>query len=304
MSEPAPKNHRTLPFRGAEGLTLAASACGEPGLPPVLFVHGAGQTRHTWDAALDAFAGRGWYAVAIDLRGHGDSDWSPDGLYDVSTLGQDVCRVAAKLGNPVLVGASLGGMAALMAAGEHPDLAVRSIVLVDVTPTIEADGARRVVDFMSQGADGFASLEDVGDAVAGYLPHRRRRANLQSLHKKLRRRPDGRWRWRWDPSMLNSRRADDEGLAATAARVAAAASRVAIPIFLVYGALSDVVSAQGIAEVHAVLPQLEVAEVSGAGHIVAGEQNDRFLAAILRFLHHPGNEDLPPRAGLDLIDTK
>jgi pimeloyl-ACP methyl ester carboxylesterase len=181
----------------------------------------------------------------------------------------------------VLVGASLGGMTALTAAGEHPGLA-RGLVLVDVVVQVERKGVERIRDFMTARPDGFASLEEAADAIAAYNPHRPRPSNLDGLRKNLRLDADGRWRWHWDPAFM---RIDDEPQRQIdPQRLGAAAARVAIPTLIVRGAESDVVSEAGVADMLRRISTARVADVAAAGHMVAGDDNDVFATALEGFL--------------------
>src|SRR3954462_337721 len=107
-------------FKGRDGLRLAAGVAGGAGSPSGVFFHRGGQTRHAWGTTLEVLAGEGWRAYSVDLRGHGDSDWAPDGDYTLDAFAADVHSVATALAPdlPVLVGASLGGIASLAAIGE------------------------------------------------------------------------------------------------------------------------------------------------------------------------------------------
>ena len=265
---------------------LFADAWGDADAPTVLLLHGGGQTRHAWGRTAEAVAGRGWRAVAVDLRGHGDSGWSPDGEYGLDRFAGDVrCLVDGVGSPPVLVGASLGGLASLLALGEPPPVEALGLVLVDVAPRMEEDGVDRIKAFMTSAPDGFASLDEAADAVASYLPHRRRPDDLGGLRKNLRRRPDGRWIWHWDPRFVHAPeervRSNDF---ADHARLAAAARAVTVPTLLVRGGISDIVSVDGAQELQELIPQAELIDVAGAGHMVAGDRNDRFSAAVLQFL--------------------
>jgi pimeloyl-ACP methyl ester carboxylesterase len=102
-------------------LRLVGDAWGVPDTPPVLLLHGGGQTRHAWGGTAQTLAAQGWYAVALDLRGHGESDWSPDGNYMIDVFVRDIRQVIRHFRQtPVLVGASLGGMTSLLVEGESP----------------------------------------------------------------------------------------------------------------------------------------------------------------------------------------
>src|SRR4051812_48997230 len=193
-------------FKGRDGLRLAADVAGDPGAPPVIFFHGGGQTRHAWGTTLDVLGAEGWRAYSVDLRGHGESDWSPEGDYTLDAFLSDVQAVARSLDTlPVLVGASLGGIASLAAIGESPTPIARALILVDVAPRIDRAGADRIGAFMMTNIDGFDSLDDVADAVAGYNPHRPRPSDLSGLKKNVRQREDGRWVWHWDPAFMVGR---------------------------------------------------------------------------------------------------
>ncbi|MEW6477754.1 MAG: alpha/beta hydrolase [Actinomycetota bacterium] len=276
-----------MSFLGSGGVRLAADVVGDPGGPPAVFFHGAGQTRHAWGAAADQLAAAGWYAVAVDLRGHGDSDWPGEGGYGLERFAEDVVAVVGAVGAaPAVVAASLGGMAVLAAQGRHPDQLFQALVLVDVTPRLELNGVRRVVGFMAAHPDGFASLEEAGAAIAGYLPERSRRRELGGLTRVLRQRGDGRWQWRWDPRLLA-----EMDPAAVAQRTAtletvltAAARRVKVPTLVVRGGRSDVISDQGVAHFLDAVPHATPLTVPDAGHMVAGDRNDAFCGAIVAFL--------------------
>lgn len=161
---------------GADGQTLVADVI-EPGAadssgPTVLFLHGGGQTRGSWRATATRIAGEGWRTVSVDQRGHGESPWRPDGRYDNGDYAADLIAVARRWPRPVVVGASLGGLAGLLAVGEL-GLDVRGLVLVDVAVSNRVDGSDQIRGFMTAHPDGFADLDEAADAVAAYLPGRR-----------------------------------------------------------------------------------------------------------------------------------
>lgn len=273
---------QTRRFEGA-GLTLAADTAGDPGAPSVLFMHGGGQTRHSWGRAVVEAAARGYHGVAIDLRGHGDSDWSPDGRYPFDRFADDARAVIAQLGRPVaVVGASLGGVAALMVSGERLPAPNAGVVLVDVTPRLETRGVEKITQFMRASPDGFASPDEAVEAVARYQPHRPRPSSSEGLMKNLRLRPDGRWRWHWDPAFIGSDHRPDPD--AYRARLEEAARHVSIPMLLVRGGMSEVVSPESARELLALAPNAEMIDVAGADHMVAGDQNDAFNQAVFAFL--------------------
>ncbi|MGI8754622.1 MAG: alpha/beta fold hydrolase [Acidimicrobiales bacterium] len=266
------------------GLTLAGSAYGDPTGPPILLSHGGGQTRHAWRQAGQRLADSGRYALSIDLRGHGDSDWAADAAYDLDDFAADVHTVAVALGRPALVGASLGGLASLTAIGESEEPIASALVLVDVTPRLHWEGAMRIRDFMTSGLGGFERLEDAADAIAEFNPHRPRSTDLSGLSKNLRLR-DGRWHWHWDPAFMTARSGvDGQSGLVRHDRLAAAARRVEVPTLLVRGQMSDIVSEEGVAELRQLIPHAEVADVAGAGHMVAGDKNDAFNEAVIEFL--------------------
>src|SRR4029077_21265249 len=121
----------------ADGVELVADTWGQVGDPPALLLHGGGQTRHAWKQGGRVLASRGYHSVAVDLRGHGDSDWSPDENYTIDHFADDVRRLAEGFGHkPVLIGASLGGLASLVAAGEATKPIASALVLVDITPRV------------------------------------------------------------------------------------------------------------------------------------------------------------------------
>jgi pimeloyl-ACP methyl ester carboxylesterase len=278
-----PAMRRRVTFDVAEGLRLVADAHGDPAAPPVVLLHGGGQTRHAWGGTAAALAHAGWYAVALDLRGHGDSDWAPDGDYRLESYAADLRAVAATFGRkPAVVGASLGGLAAIIAEGEVAEPFAAAVVLVDIAPRTQEKGVSRIISFMTANPDGFASLEEAADAVAAYQPHRPRPKDLNGLRKNLRQGPDGRYRWHWDPRMISGERRMNA--TRDPDRLERAARNLRVPTLLVRGRMSDVVSEEDARAFLAAVPGARYADVSGAGHMVAGDQNDPFTTAVVDFL--------------------
>jgi non-heme chloroperoxidase len=194
----------------------------------------------------------------------------------------DLRRVVAHFTRPpVFVGASLGGLTSLLTEGESSQSLSAALVLVDITPRVEQKGVERIRAFMTPRPDGFASLEEAADTIAAYIPHRPRPKDLSGLEKNLRKGPDGRYRWHWDPQLISparfARGRDPE-------RLLAAARALRVPTLLVRGKMSDVVSEETTAEFLAAVPHAQYVDVSGAGHMVAGDRNDIFSKAVIDFL--------------------
>ncbi|MGQ0623286.1 MAG: alpha/beta fold hydrolase [Sporichthyaceae bacterium] len=270
----------------AHGLALTAEAAGPTAALTVLLLHGGGQRRSSWGAALSALSAAGLRAVALDQRGHGDSEWSASGDYLPEDFADDVASVVPQLSSAaggrqvLLVGASMGGLAAMLAAPRLGEL-ITGLVMVDIVPHLRQEGADRIVDFMLGAPDGFASLEEAADAVAAYLPHRPRPSVTSGLARNLRRRADGRFIWHWDPVMLTTGMRD---VTPYWPRLDAAAAQVSVPTLLIRGLLSDVVDDAGVEEFRAVLPQLQVTDVASAAHTAATDDNDVFVRAVLDFV--------------------
>ncbi|SFG53155.1 alpha/beta fold hydrolase [Streptomyces mirabilis] len=281
MTETSCAVRHQVTFEGLHGVGLVADRW-EPDDPhgTVLLLHGGGQTRHSWMRTARRLAARGWRAVTVDARGHGDSAWAPTGVYRLDDMVGDLLHMVESLGEPpVVIGASMGGRTALVTAGEHPG-AVAGLVLVDIAPRLDPAGQARVRAFMRGAPNGFASLEEAAEAVRAYNPRRRPTSGLEGLKKNLRLREDGRWYWHWDPHFL-SFTADPANTSEE--RMTEAARRVTAPALLVRGRHSDMVTAEAAAELLALIPTARPVEVP-AGHMIAGDDNDVFTREVHEFL--------------------
>lgn len=264
-------------------VVVRGTATGPEDGPPVVLLHGGGQTRHAWSAVAERLASTGCRAIAMDLRGHGDSDWAPDGDYHIDAFARDLMAVVGELGRaPIVVGASLGGMVALVAEGESQIGLSSGLVLVDIAPRMEPAGVDRIVGFMTAHPTGFGSLDEAADAIAAYRPDRPRPDDLRGLAKNLRLGSDGRWHWHWDPGFLASGRGP--GSRAAPDRLDVAARQIRVPTLLVRGARSDLLSEEGAQHFLGLVPHSQYIDVAGAGHMVVGDRNDAFSGVIQRFV--------------------
>lgn len=273
---------------GANGVTLVGDAYGDAGAPSVLLLHGGGQTRHSWGGTAATLAAQGYYAVSVDLRGHGDSDWDPDGNYSFLMFQADTEAWCELLGTPAIVGASMGGLAGLWTEGtraaEGLAPAGRALVLVDIAHRSETHGVERIVSFMTGNPDGFATIEDVADAVAAYLPHRPRPTNFEGLARNLRRTPDGRYHWHWDPQFMSGERRPRSST--DWEQFAVHARHLTMPVLVVRGRMSDVLSEEIAQEFLELVPNARCVDVGDAHHMVAGDRNDAFTDSVVEFLRN------------------
>jgi pimeloyl-ACP methyl ester carboxylesterase len=269
-------------FTAHDGTKLVADVGGPENAPAIVMLHGGGQTRHSWSGAATALVDEGYRIINMDQRGHGDSGWSPDGVYRAADRVKDIETVLAAGGERyAFVGASLGGMVS-MCATANSNLTPDAVVLVDVVPALEREGIDRILEFMNAHPDGFTTLEDAAAAVARYYPERDRPANPSGLRKNLREAPDGRLRWHWDPGILSMDSMEEHEAFRLAAQLVG--QRNEPPILLVRGLSSDVVSDRGVASMRQTIPRVEVFDVAEAGHMVAGDRNDPFNAGTIDFL--------------------
>jgi pimeloyl-ACP methyl ester carboxylesterase len=282
----------TFTTSGVGGTRIVADRMGDPDAPAVVFLHGGGQTRRSWGKAAAAVAERGWQAVTVDLRGHGESDWSENADYRLTAFALDIQEVLRHVPpQPVLVGASLGGFTTMLLAGEISPGIVRAAVLVDIVPNMDPSGANRIHNFMADRMkSGFESLDEVADMIAEYNPHRPRPTDLDGLRTNLRRRGD-RWYWHWDPKFISNTASLPPIELADVDRMNGAVDAIlagGVPMLLVRGQMSDLVSQERADEFLARFPQVEFVDVRGAGHMVAGDRNDIFADAVLGFLTRHG----------------
>lgn len=274
-------------FVGRDGISLVAESWGDAAAPVVLFLHGGGQTRHAWGRTAQHVAANGWQAIAVDARGHGDSEWSPTGDYRLESFADDLRQILNTLAEPpVIVGASLGGLTTMLLLGEDDERRASGVVLVDIVPDMERSGALRVQEFMIDKArSGFESIEEVAVAVGAYNTHRPTPADLGGLRKNVRER-DGRLYWHWDPNFMDPTTGQLPNEIGDVERLHRAVARIVedTPVMLVRGRSSDLVSERKAAEFIARFPDVQFVDVTGAGHMVAGDRNDAFTARVVEYL--------------------
>ncbi len=285
-------------------LNLAVETHHPAGRPALLFSHGFGQTRGAWSGAAASLAQAGCRCVTFDSRGHGESDRVAGGAYRIEQFADDLIRVArAQPEPPILIGASMGGLMGMLVAGEVKPAPFRALVLVDITPRWEAAGVERILAFMQAYPDGFADYDEAAEKIADYLPQRRERKTEEQLRPLLRKGSDGRLRWHWDPALLAGVVNESERYQP---RLLAAASKIDVPVLLLSGARSDVVSNDTVNEFLQRVPHAKHVQLAHATHMVAGDANDAFTREVTKFVQDlsPSNLAQPTTSANDLPNEK
>ena len=265
-----------------DGVRLSVQTLGSANRRSVVLLHGFGQTIHAWQDTAASLAQRNYQVLNYDARGHGQSDYAAPDRYRIDDFLADLRTVTSQLDHaPVIIGASMGGLTALLAAGEAPVLPVKAMILVDIAPRWSQKGLRKILDFLHAYPNGFDNLEQVRNAVQLYLPGRKRQYRPEGLMKNLRAGSGGRLHWHWDPAMLELTRRSE----VHQQRLVRAARGITCPVLLISGGRSELLDDSSIEDFLNLVPQARHVKVAKASHMVAGDDNHQFNTVILNYLN-------------------
>ncbi len=255
--------------------------------PDILFLHGGGLTAHTWDLVCMQLRDQ-YRCLAPDLRGHGDSEWSPELDYHPSTMARDTEGFVAAMGLQkfILVGMSMGGLTSLHYAGRHA-ANLRALVIVDVGPDLNTEGGRRIQDFIKEG-ETIGGIEELVERAMRFNPLRSPELLRRSLLLNLRERPDGEWIWKYDRRRYTLREEEQQRgidrMAEDSKALWNVIPRISCPALIVRGGESDVFTDANAKKLVGALPEAELVVVPGAGHTVQGDQPVALAEALADFL--------------------
>ncbi len=263
------------------GLRFRYLDWGTEGKRPILFLHGGALTAHTWDLCCLALRDE-FHCMALDQRGHGDSDWAPDADYSLSAQREDVRGFADAIGldDFVLVGMSMGAINSLAYATHYPET-LSALVLIDAGPNVRRPGSSRIRDFVNGGAEP-ASLEAIIERALAFNPRRDPLILRRSLMHNLRRQPDGNWTWKYDRRRFQQMGGDRQ--AAERRGLADGLAKITCPTLVVRGAESDVFHQDDAERLAAGLPDGRQVTIPKAGHTVQGDNPKDLVAALRAFL--------------------
>jgi esterase len=268
----------------ARGLRFHYVEWGAPDAPPLLCLHGITQTAHSWDEVAAELSST-HRVLCFDQRGHGDSDWAPDGDYARQTQAADLDAITDALGVSgfILAGMSMGGINAITFTARHPQK-VQALIIVDVSPEIQMQGVENIRNFI-QAADELDSFEAFVERAHQFNP-RRSLDNIRSrLSHNLKQLPSGRWTWKYDKAL----RSPERGFHASALlNLWDDVHAIRCPTLIIKGGESDILSAESAGKLQAAIPRSRVAVVPGAGHSVMGDNPAAFVAAARTFLEGLG----------------
>ena len=254
---------------------------GTKGLRPILFLHGGALTAHTWDLCCLALRDE-FHCVALDQRGHGDTDWAPDADYSIGAQREDIRGFADRLGFDrfVLVGQSMGAINGLAFAVTHPER-LSALVMIDAGPEVRRRGSSRIREFVNGGAKP-ETLEEIIERALAFNPRRDPQILRRSLMHNLRRQPDGSWSWKYDRSRFQ--RLDHDTHLAERRRLADNLAKVTCPALVIRGAESDVFHQDDAERLAKNFPDGRQITIAQAGHTVQGDNPKDLVAALREFL--------------------
>ena len=258
---------------------------GAKGRHPILFLHGGGLNAHTWDLVCLMMRAR-YHCLAMDQRGHGDSEWEPtaDYRFDAQVADVEGFIEKLKLQRPLLVGHSMGGFAAMGYAIRHA-ASMAGLVLVDIAPEISMQGSLRIRDFIKMDRE-MDSVEDFVERALKFNPARNRELLRRSLLHNLRQLPSGRWTWKHDPNRMpqNFENERDE----RKAMIMDNAQNIVCPTLVLRGSRSDVLTDESAKEFSESVPNGRWMRVENAGHTIQGDNPRALLDALDPFLAQIG----------------
>jgi flavin reductase (DIM6/NTAB) family NADH-FMN oxidoreductase RutF/pimeloyl-ACP methyl ester carboxylesterase len=287
---------------------LTADVGGDRADPAVILLHGTGRTRHTWARTARDLVSAGRYVVALDLRGHGDSEWAGDGDYSLDAHIADLAAVIAELNvTATLVGHLAGGWIALAAARELGGQrgGANALILADVALRFGEAVRLRTRTLMMTAPEGFTSLEEAAAALGSHFPAERCQQRVANLQRSLRKHDDGRWHWHYDPAVIDSNNPKrispvDNG------RIEDAARAIAVPTLCIRGRMGELLEPEQVEHLRTLVPHAECVTVQAAGPGVTAEAEEAFDAAIVSFLEKAVRRpsEQPPKAGVDPLTLR
>ena len=263
----------------ANGLNFHYLEWGETGNPTVLLLHGVSQQAHSWDFVSLALSSR-FRVVALDQRGHGDSDWAPGGDYSIEAQQADIDAVVSALGlnRFTLMGHSMGGRNSYVWASRHPE-ALDALVVVDTGPQGQRAGRQRIEQFQ-QLPDELDTFEEFAQRVQEYTGRSLEQV-MGALRFSIRQRPDGKWSWKYD-KVLRTAGARPPGWAPE--QLWECVERISCPTLVVRGERSDIFAEETLSRMGQVIPDCATATIARAGHLVQGDNPADFLTEAIKLL--------------------
>ena len=265
-------------WQAVNGMNFHYLEWGDPGPPTLLMLHGGGQQAHSWDF-ISLPLSEHWHILALDQRGHGDSDWAADGDYSIEAHQSDLDGFIAALGlrDFHLIGHSMGGRNGYVWASRHPGT-LRSLVIVDTGPVAQSRGRDRIQNFREL-PDELDSFEEFAARVQEYTG-RSREQTLGALQYSIRQRADGKWSWKYDKLLRTPGR---PAPAWSEEQLWAAVSKIDCPTLITRGGDSDIFADETMRRMQQVIPHCAAVTIPAAGHLVAGDNPAAFLAAVQEF---------------------
>jgi pimeloyl-ACP methyl ester carboxylesterase len=263
-------------FETPSGISLVGDLHGPDDGPPVLLLHGGGQTRHAWGSTARILAEQGYRVLNLDQRGHGDSDWAPDGDYSIEGHQRDIDGFVEALGLSGfhLVGHSMGGRNSYVWASRHPG-ELKSLVIVDTGPEAQHRGRNRIQSFREL-PDELDSLDEFAQRVQEYTG-RTLEQTLGALKFSIRQRPDGKWTWKYDKLLRTPGQRTPQW---TAEQLWETVAKITCPTLVLRGGDSDIFAEETMEKMRQVIPDCATVTIPRAGHLVAGDNPVDFLVAV------------------------
>lgn len=269
-------------FISANGMRFHYLEWGNPDNPPMMLLHGFAQTCHSWDFVALGFSDQ-YRVIVLDQRGHGDSDWAPDGDYSPETQQKDISAIVENLGiqDFILMGLSMGGRNSFTYAANNPGK-VKALVVVDAGPQNMQQGTQNIRNFVQQ-EDELDSVDAFVQRVLKYNPRRPAEQIRGSIMHNLKQLPNGKWTWKYDKALRTpGRRMGSD--ADTEKRLWGYLESLQCPTLLVRGGASDIIAMETVDKMHKAIPNSRIATIEGAGHLVMGDSPSGFQNAVNDFL--------------------
>ncbi|MGH7931817.1 MAG: alpha/beta fold hydrolase [Candidatus Binataceae bacterium] len=276
-----PQSHQTILGR----MRFHYLDWGTKGRQPIIFLHGGGLNAHTWDLVC-LMLRHEYHCLALDQRGHGDSEWEPTADYSFDTQVRDIEHFVEKLDlkRPLLVGHSMGGFAAMGYAIKHAST-LAGVILVDVAPELNPEGSVRIRDFIDQDRE-LESVDAFVERALKFNPRRNRQLLRRSLLHNLRQLPNGKWTWKHDPNRMSPDFHKER--IERASYISESAASISCPTLVMRGARSDVLTDEGAQKFAAAIPNGRWIQIGDAGHTIQGDNPRGLLEAMRPFMREIG----------------